>query len=250
MELKIQGSNTFTLTDSIKNYIEKRIEKLNYFQGHIDKIALHLETEKLLYKIHGTISIIKFGVFKFESDAEEMYSAIDKIIHKMDVKIHREKTKIQDHSNFGHEEVNELFVKEEDNKSPTMKHLEILTKPTTLDDAYLQMKDDESDLFGFNLINEDNIIAPAFLRKADDDVVYLFRQDKEESYSEILLKVAKNQIKEGKKIRNFLLKKINLTDAQKDILEQEYFYNIFIDINNNKINFLSKLDNGKWMLIS
>ena len=250
MELKIQGSNTFTLTDSIKDYIEKRVEKLNYFKSHLDKLSFHLENEKLLYKISATLSIKKFGLFKFESDAEEMYSAIDKIIHKMDVKIHREKTKIQDNSNLGHEEVNEMFVKEENNKTPNMKHLEIVTKPTTLYDAFLQMKDEESELFGFNLINENNIIAPAFLRKAGDDAVYLLRQDKEENYSELLLKVSKNQIKEGKKIRNFLLKKINLSDAQNEILDQEYYYNIFIDINNNKINFLSKVDNGKWILIS
>jgi putative sigma-54 modulation protein len=250
MEIKIQGSTTFTLTESIKNYIEKRIEKLNYFQSHIDKISFHLETEKLLYKINATLSIKKFSLLKFEADAEEMYSAIDKIIHKMDVKIHREKTKIQDHSNLGHEGVNELFVEEEDNKLPAIKHIELSTKPTTLYDAYLQMKAEELNIFGFNMINDDNIIAPAFLRKVEDEVVYLLRQDKEESYSEFLLKIGKEQLKEGKKLRNFLLNKINLSDAQKDILDQEYYYNIFIDLNNNKINFLSKLENGKWLLIS
>jgi putative sigma-54 modulation protein len=115
MEIKIQGAGNFTVSDKIKEYLEKRLEKLDYFKGHIDKISFHLENEKQSCKVNVTLSLKKLGFHKFEADAEDMYSAIDKAVHKMDVKIEREKTKIQDHSSLGHGELNEKL--EKDNSS-------------------------------------------------------------------------------------------------------------------------------------
>ena len=249
MEIKIQGTKNFEVSKNIKNYLLKRIEKLNYFKNHIDTISFHFKTEKLIYKISATISIKKIGLYKFEAKAEDMYTVIDKIIHKMDVKINREKSKIQKHNNPGHEAVIEFFYEHEKNNPEPTKNISIYNKPLTLLDAFLQMKNDKNHIFGFNLINENNLISPAFLRILDNDLICIFQKKNNDLYIELPLKIEKESVKEGKKIRDIKLKKMNLLEAQKHILKQDYHYNIYLD-NNNQINFLLKENNGKWILIS
>jgi ribosomal subunit interface protein len=249
MEIQIQGTKNFEVSKNIKSYLLKRIEKLNYFKNHINTITFHFKGEKLIYKISATISIKKMGLHKFEAKAEDMYTVIDKIIHKMDVKINREKTKIQKHNNLGHEAVVEFFYEHEKNNPEPTKKVNMFYKPLTLIDAFLQMKNDNNHIFGFNLINENKSISPAFLRILDNDIVYIFQQNNIDSYSELPLKIEKEKIKHGKKVREIKLKKMNLLEAQKNILKQDYHYNIYIDPN-NQVNFLLKEDNGKWVLIS
>lgn len=250
MDIKIQGSNSFNVSGKIEEYIKKRMEKLNFFKTHIEKVTFHLESEKLLYKITAALILKKLGTYKFEAAANEMYTAIDKIIHKMDVKINREKSKIQKHSNLGHQEIVELFFEHDKNMPEPTKEIAIEKKPTALMDAYLQMKLDGSTFHGFTLIQADNSVSPAFLRKIEDDHIYLFKQESNNSYSEYSLKPDENSINEEKKIRTIELKSMSLLDAQKDVLEQDYHYNVYIDEANNKINFLLKEGNGKWKLIS
>ncbi len=62
MEIRMQGTNSFTVSQRIRDYILKRVEKLNYFGSHINEISFHLAKEKLVYRITGTLSIRKSEV--------------------------------------------------------------------------------------------------------------------------------------------------------------------------------------------
>ncbi|MCK4796170.1 MAG: ribosome-associated translation inhibitor RaiA [Spirochaetes bacterium] len=250
MEIRMQGTNSFTVSQRIRDYILKRVEKLNYFSSHINEISFHLAKEKLVYRITGTLSIRKSGVYQFESTADEMYTAIDKIVHKIDVKIIREKSKLQKHNKLGHQEVVEFFYEHENNVPEPTKNIGLFNKPITLLDAYLQMKVEGVDFYGFNLLQGDDMITPTFLRILDDNVVYLFKKEEVDSYNEYSLKTSDKIVEEDKKIRNIILKRLSLLDAQKGILEQDYHFNIFINNASDKINFLFKEGNGKWKLIS
>ncbi len=217
----------------------------------IERLYFHLSSEKLEFKIDATLNIRKLGVNKFEASAEEMYTAIDKIIHKIDVKINREKSRIQDHSKLGHQDMVDFFTEHEKNQPEPTKNIMLHSKPSTLSDAYQQMIIEGTDFYGFNLIHEKSEeIAPAFLRKLDDKLLYLFKKVKDDAYAEYLIKIQENNLAvEDKKIKDIFLKNLNLFEAQKDVLEQEFHFNIFID-NKNNVNFLFKEGNGKWKLIS
>jgi putative sigma-54 modulation protein len=249
MELKIQGSNNFNVSQRMKDYIAKRVEKLNFFKNHITELNFHLSSEKLLYKISANLLLRKLGLYKFEATAEEMYTAIDKIIHKIDVKINREKTKIQDHSKSSHEEMIKFFTDHDENKAEPTHHVMMHNKPATLQDAYMQMSLENIDFYGFNLIDENGEIAPAFLRKLEDDIVYLFKKTAIDTYTEYSLKVKSKEITLDKEIRKIKLHKTDLLEAQKAVLDNDFHFTIFID-EKNKIGFLFKEGNGKWKLIS
>ncbi len=186
MNLIIQGSSNFTVSERMKSYIKKRIEKLSYFKNHIMEINFHLDSEKYIYKVNVTLSLKRLGIQKFEVTDKEMYNAIDKIVHKMDVKINREKGKIQSYSKPGVEDFVEFYNQLEENNPEPTEYVVMNKKPTALQDAYLLMKQNQNDYFGFNLISDKEEAAPAFLRKIDDDVVYLIKKSDDTNYKEYL----------------------------------------------------------------
>ncbi|MBN2544464.1 MAG: ribosome-associated translation inhibitor RaiA [Spirochaetes bacterium] len=249
MQVTIQGSKNFHVSDRMKEYINKKLVKLNYFKNTINDINFHLDAEKHIFKISSILTFKKFGPTKIETSAEEMYTAIDKIIHKLDTKIQREKSRIQDHNNPGHMEIVEKLDNHEIAQAEPTRFIELEQKPTTLSDAVLQMKMKNIDYYGFTLLDEDEKFAPALLRKLDDEMIFLFKKEKNNNYSEYILKILKDNIKLDKKIREIELKKMTLLEAQRFILKDEFYYNIFLD-NDNKINFLLKESNNKWDLIS
>lgn len=115
MNIKIHGKNNFEISDRIKDYITKRVEKLNYFESHLGEINFNLEAKKVNYKINAICTIHKLGTFKFEASASDMYTAIDKVVHKIDGKIIREKSKMQKHNKWGHQEVADYLNEKEAN---------------------------------------------------------------------------------------------------------------------------------------
>lgn len=254
MNLIIQGSSSFSVSERMKKYIEKRLKKLNYFDQHIDEIKFHLDAEKKhTYKIDAIIITHKFGTYKFHASDREMYTTIDKIVHKMDVKIYREKTKIKNHSKPGHHEevITEFFTEHERDEPEPTKMIELNQKPTTLQDAYLHMVQENSDFFGFNYIKDEKEAAePAFLRKLEDDITYLFTKQDDINYIEYSLTGDNTKVEVADVVRTIPLKKLNLLSAQREVLKQDYFFGMYIDSSSEKVSFLLKEGNGKWKLMS
>ena len=246
MNLLIQGAHGFVVSEKTKAYISKRIEKINYFKNHISDINIHIAEEKFNLKIDVTLNLSRLGTYKFEASDKELYNAVDKVIHKMDIKINREKTKIQDHVKAGHEEVIEFFYEHEQNKPEPTRVVDINQKPQKLFDAYLLAKDAQINFMGFYLIQDGKNETPAFLRKIDSDTFYLLKMKDNSSYTEYSLKFGESNCDLDRDIRSITLKKLNLLQAQKDILENDFPYDIYIDAPTDKINLLYKEGNGKW----
>lgn len=250
MNLSIQGSNNFTVSTKMKDYITKRVEKLDYFKNHIQDIIFHLNAEKHEKKVDAILSIKKFGTHKFSANAQEIYTAIDKVVHKMDVKINREKSKIQEHNGIDHEKIVDFFYEHEENNPEPTKNISISNKPMTIIEAVLEMKLDNQEFFGFQLIEDKSNISIAFLRVLPDNTIYIFKQEDENTYTKYPITVENNSVSLGKKIREIKLKTANLIEAQKAILEHDYRFDIFIDNSSNKSFLLYKENNGKWNKIT
>ncbi|MCG8569365.1 MAG: ribosome-associated translation inhibitor RaiA [Spirochaetes bacterium] len=250
MNFNIQGSSNFNVSDRMRQYIEKRMKKIDYFKHHINEIKFHLDKEKKNYRIDAVVITKKFGSYKFEAKDKEMYDTIDRIVHKIDVKIHREKSKITNHSNAGHEEIGEFFTEHEESKPEPTVNISINQKPKLLTDALLEMEEENNDFFGFRFLEENNGDEnhPAFFRKLGD-MIYLLKRKDDEHYAEYTIQRDKQNVEIKNENRMIPLEKMNLLTAQKKILEQDFHYDLFID-NNNEISCLYKGDNGKWKLLS
>lgn len=86
------------VTPALKNFTQ---EKFNKLERHFDKITsinVVFDVEKLRHIVEATIFINK-GEVHASSEAEDMYSAIDLLIDKLDRQLNKHKGKILDHRN-------------------------------------------------------------------------------------------------------------------------------------------------------
>ena len=108
------------LTNSIKEYIEQKVEKIEKLSVNIIGIVVRLDVQKLNNSVDIILNFSHFKV-KVGATTEEMYSAIDKAFDKLGAKLRKWKGKIQDHHAKGFSvteiEVNVLEQKEEEKEA-------------------------------------------------------------------------------------------------------------------------------------
>lgn len=85
----------FDLTEDLKSFAEKQIDKLGKYFNHIIDSHLILDMEKsrmtaeLKVKVYGTVLTSKYRSF-------DMYDSVEKVIDKMEVQIKKYKAKLTD----------------------------------------------------------------------------------------------------------------------------------------------------------
>ena len=95
MNLKLSAQHLET-PETIRHFIEEKIEKL---KTHFDKmvdIHVNLKIEKLHHIAEATIHVRGHTFFAL-STAEDMYVAIDKMIGKLDRQLIKHKEKLKSH---------------------------------------------------------------------------------------------------------------------------------------------------------
>ncbi|MEA4924944.1 MAG: ribosome-associated translation inhibitor RaiA [Syntrophomonadaceae bacterium] len=92
MRLDIRGRN-IEITDALKDYTTKRLSKLEKYidDARIAQVALSLEGED--HKVEVTIPL-NGVILRGEVTAEDMYSAIDMVVEKLEKQIEKHKTKL------------------------------------------------------------------------------------------------------------------------------------------------------------
>jgi putative sigma-54 modulation protein len=96
MRIEIRGRN-IEITDALKDYTTKRLAKLEKYldDARIAQVALSLEGEKHKeqHKVEVTIPLNSL-LLRGEVSADDMYSAIDMVVEKLDKQIDKHKTKL------------------------------------------------------------------------------------------------------------------------------------------------------------
>jgi len=96
MRIEIRGRN-IEITDALKDYTTKRLSKLDKYldDARIAQVALSLEGEKHKeqHKVEVTIPLNGL-LLRGEVSADDMYSAIDMVVEKLDKQIDKHKTKL------------------------------------------------------------------------------------------------------------------------------------------------------------
>ncbi len=95
MQINITGQN-LKITESLKEYIEKKFEKLTRHFDHVINIHVVLAVEKLEHNAEASLQVSGNKIFANASN-EGMYAAIDKLVDKLDRQIVKHKEKLKDH---------------------------------------------------------------------------------------------------------------------------------------------------------
>lgn len=170
MDIIIRGEN-ITVTSSLQDYAEKRISKLEkYFNAPIETDA------RVNLRVHNTEQVVEVTIplqgllLRAEVGEEDLYSAIDLAVSKLERQIKKYKTKLNRKGRHSAKQaiqnagttVTKTVDEEETLSVVRKKHF--VFKPMTVDEAILQMDMLGHSFFVFNNA-DDNSTAVVYRRK-------------------------------------------------------------------------------------
>lgn len=156
MLLNIRGDK-IEVTDSIKNYIEEKLKRLDkYFENPEDlKANIVVRTRGIDQIIEVTIPIKK-AILRAEETNKDLYAAIDKVTDKLERSIRKNKTKIKKRK-VENMDVFLDFEVEEEEEQKIVKRKQINNKPMSEEEAMLQMDLLDHDFFIFQNTETNNM---------------------------------------------------------------------------------------------
>ena len=169
MKFNIRGS-TDILDESVKNYIETKIGKLDKYFENPDEITANILVKESGIKETIEVTIpIKKAILRAEDSNKDIYAAIDLVLEKLERQIRKNKTKIKHKTN---KENIDVFIdfeitEEEVNNNKIIKRKKVENKPMDEEEAILQMDLLGHDFFIFKNISTDNV-AVVYRRKDGD----------------------------------------------------------------------------------
>lgn len=149
----------FSPSDSIQDYAEKKILKLEKMtpEGDHVKVEMKLQKEREIFKAEITV-IIRGGTLRIEEKTADVYASIDKAVEAMEKKLQKYKTKKMVRHKAGVKGIGEDLA---ESTIPTMDFSEVETplevvktkrfflKPMGIEEAVLQMDMLGHDFFVF-----------------------------------------------------------------------------------------------------
>jgi putative sigma-54 modulation protein len=95
MQLSITGHH-IDVTDSLREYVENKLTKLERHFDHMTDIHCVLTVEKLEHKAEATINLAGSTIHADSVDSD-MYAAIDSLLDKLSRQVTKHKEKLTDH---------------------------------------------------------------------------------------------------------------------------------------------------------
>ena len=95
MQLNLSGHHV-EVTPALKEYVEKKMERIVRHFDHVIDVRCILTVEKLRHKAEATVSI-SGGRIHADAVDSDMYAAIDALIDKLDRRVMKHKEKLTDH---------------------------------------------------------------------------------------------------------------------------------------------------------
>ena len=157
MKYNIRGDK-LTVTKSIKDYVEEKLDRLNkYYENHNDlECKVIVRSKNNLQSIEVTIPLNKF-ILRAEVSEKDLYAAIDLVVDKLEGQIRKNKTRLK--NRYEKTEIQEMFLNfddiEDEEELDIVKRKDIDTKPMDEEEAILQMQLLNHDFFVFKNIDEE-----------------------------------------------------------------------------------------------
>ena len=95
MQLSVSGHHV-DLTDSLRGYVETKIERLERHFDIVSDVHCILTVEKLRHKAEAKVNV-NGGTIYADAVEEDMYAAIDGLVDKLDRRVRKHKEKLVDH---------------------------------------------------------------------------------------------------------------------------------------------------------
>lgn len=158
MKFNIHGKK-LEVTNSIKNYIEEKIGRLDKYFEDPDNI-----TATVLIKLRGNEQVVEATInansfiLRGEESHKDLYASIDKVSDKIERQIRKNKTRMSKRVN---KDLTRGFVldfeEKEENNNTIVKRKVIENKPMSEEEAILQMELLGHEFFAFRNVDTDEV---------------------------------------------------------------------------------------------
>jgi len=102
MNIDIKGVHV-EITDKMRDYIDKKLHRLEFVAEHIIDLLVFVSQEKSQYNLEANINFRWGNSNHMRAKSFDIFEGIDKLFDKVELKVLKEKNKIQDHK--GHDSV-------------------------------------------------------------------------------------------------------------------------------------------------
>ncbi len=99
LRINILGRNVY-VTDAMKNHAYDKLSKIDRFHNHVMDLHVTMDIQKMEQSVVILLQLDHFRV-KVSASSTDMYASIDKAVEKLQAKIRRWKSRIQDHHKKG-----------------------------------------------------------------------------------------------------------------------------------------------------
>lgn len=160
MQINIKGKNV-DLTDTLKDYAKKKIEKIAKYFDHIISTDITFSTERQMHIVEVNINL-NGEVLRGREKTGDMYSSIDQVLDKLEAQVKKRKEryskkhKVQSIRTRPIQEEEAYAAEEEalDSRVIKVKSFDLL-KPMMVSEAIKEMEELGYDFFVF--LNSDNL---------------------------------------------------------------------------------------------
>lgn len=95
MKIELTGHH-IEVTDSLRNYVTEKMQKLERHFDKVGNIHVILDVENNTQKAEATVHMSGHDIFA-ESHGEDMYASIDALADKLDRQVKKHKEKLKNH---------------------------------------------------------------------------------------------------------------------------------------------------------
>lgn len=164
MKYTVRGKNV-EITDAMNTHLESKLGKLDKYFVNFDEIEANV-----LFRIYSSITKVEITIptkgftLRIEEEHEDIYTAVDHAIDKLERQIRKNKTRLQNRSRG--KDISQFsldFDSSTDEVNEVVKTKSLELKPMDVDEAVLQMELIDHDFFVFHDI-EINAISVVYKR--------------------------------------------------------------------------------------
>jgi putative sigma-54 modulation protein len=102
MNIDIKGVH-IEVTDKLREYIDKKLHRLDFVSDYIIDLLVFLSQEGSQYSLEVTVNFRWGNTIHIQVKNFDIFEGIDKLFDKLELKVVKEKKKVQDHK--GHDSV-------------------------------------------------------------------------------------------------------------------------------------------------
>ena len=102
MNTEIKGVHV-EITDQIRDFVGKKMQRLEFARSYLIDLLFHFSHQKSQYKLEVNLNFRWGQSIHVGVDSFDIFEGIDKLFDKMELKVSKEKEKVQDHKGPGHD---------------------------------------------------------------------------------------------------------------------------------------------------